>query len=147
MQTINQRNATRNQSTADFEVKRIFIFDNRFERGVFKNTTGGSFTLQAGMLVVRDTAVTGGLLPATALNFQDAIGIAAMEEDVVLANNETVNIMYGTKGTVDGLKLVLPATVTLNSVATGDTKTLGDLLNGLGLHLDLTTVENTKFDN
>lgn len=142
---VTQRNATRNQSTADFSVKRIAIFDNRFVPGVFKNNSGGSFTLQAGMLVVRDTAVVNGFLPATAANLADVIGIAVQEGDVVLANNGTTAINIVVSGTVDGNQLTFPATVTLDTVV--GNKVLKDVLDNLGLHVDQSSVENTKFDN
>jgi len=53
--SVTQRNATRNQSTADYEVKRIFVFDNRFVEANFKNNSGANLDLQAGLLVCRDT--------------------------------------------------------------------------------------------
>lgn len=144
---VTQRNATRNQSTADYESKKIFIFDNRFVEGVFKNNSGGSLTLQTGMLVVRDTAVAGGFLPATAANIEAVIGVVAVDGSVVLANAATANINICTKGTIDGNLLVLPATVTLNTVPTDATKTVRDILEGIGFHVDTSSVEMTKLDN
>jgi hypothetical protein len=144
---ITQRNTTRNQSTADYEVKKIFIFDNRFTEGVYKNNSGSSLTLKPGMLAVRDTAVAGGLLPATADNLEAVIGVVSVDGDLVLANNATANINICTKGTVDGNRLVLPASVTLNTVPTDAAKTLRDILEGIGLHIDTSAVEMTKFDN
>jgi hypothetical protein len=142
---ITQRNATRNQSTADFSVKRIAIFDNRFLPGVFKNNSGASFTLQAGMLVVRDVAVANGFLPATSANLADVLGVAVQEGDVVLADAGTTAINIVVSGTIDGTQLILPATITLNT--TVGNKALKDVLDSLGLHIDESTVENTKFDN
>ncbi len=46
-------NATRNQATATYTLKKIFIFDNRFIEGTFKNQSGSSMTLQSGMLAAR----------------------------------------------------------------------------------------------
>jgi len=255
MQTITQRNATRNQSTADFEVKRIFLFDNRFVEGVFKNTSGSDLTIKTGMLVARaagtyeqasvlfnatslaagetvilggltytstgvttqaqlaaafanlaagattgagtatgsysgaltgfstgavqggntvvftatatgntsnlaqtgtgpastititqgTTAVANGLIPVTSGTLANTIGVAAVDGEVLLANAESLNINYCTKGNIDGLQLVLPAGVTLETVV--GAKTLRDVLESLGLHVDTSTVENTKFDN
>lgn len=51
--TVNQRNVTRNQSTADYSRKEIFLFDNRFSSGVFHNNSGGDLEIESGMLVVR----------------------------------------------------------------------------------------------
>ena len=54
-------------------------------------------------------------------------------------------INIGTKGTIDGNALTLPTGVTLNTMV-GD-KTLGDVLEGIGFHVDTSTVEHTDFDN
>lgn len=150
MTQITQRNQTRNQSTADFQVNRVFIFDNRFEYGAFKNTTGASFTLLEGMLVARSLTIVGGLIPVTFTdlstnNLADCIGIASQEGSVVLAANAISNISYCTKGTVNSNLLQLPAGVTLDTVV--GNKVLRDVLEALGLHIDSSTVENTKFDN
>lgn len=50
-----QRNATRNQSTVDFEVKNIFTFGNRYGSGVLVNNLGESIDAQDGFLVVRNS--------------------------------------------------------------------------------------------
>lgn len=56
MTTISQRNQSRNQSTADFQVKKIFIWDNKFQNGSLNNNTGGSFTAQSGVFLARNIA-------------------------------------------------------------------------------------------
>ncbi|MES2287260.1 MAG: hypothetical protein V4547_16330 [Bacteroidota bacterium] len=146
MSTVNQRNATRNQSTADFQSTiPVFIFNNRFTYGIFKNTSGAELTLKRGMLVARSLTVVNGLIPVDDTNLADVVGIAAVEEDVVLANNASVNINMCVKGTVDGTALVLPAAVTLDTVE--GNKTLRDVLEAVGFHIDTTSVEHTKFDN
>ncbi|HMI01624.1 MAG TPA: hypothetical protein VK541_04035 [Pedobacter sp.] len=252
---VTQRNATRNQSTADYELKKIFIFDNRFVEGVYKNTTGSQLTLVSGMLVARaagtyeeasvvfsatplaagetvilggltytstgatttaqlaaafanldagattgggtatgtysgaltgfssgpvtngntvvftatatgnttnlaqtgtgaastititpgGTAVASGVIPVTSGNLANVIGVAAIDGSVVLENSESANMNYGTKGTIDGNSLVLPAGVTLDTIV--GAKTLRDVIESLGLHVDTSTVDHTKFDN
>lgn len=52
---VTQRNVNRNQSTADYEQKKIFLFDNRYEEVVFSNKTGAELKIVAGMPVVRDS--------------------------------------------------------------------------------------------
>ena len=137
--------STRNQSTVNFTRKNLFIFDNRFTEGVFKNTTGANFTLQAGQLVARDTSVPGGFKPVTSANLADTIGISAYEGQTVLAANQTANMNIGTKGTIETTALVLPATVTLDT-AVGN-KSLRDVLEALGFHLNEGAVEMTEIDN
>ena len=144
-QDVTQRNATRNQSTADFQLKRVFIFDNRFKEGAFKNTTAAAITLLPASLVARDTAIVDGFKPVTAANLADVIGISANEQSIDLVVNGTTNINICTKGTIEAIHLALPATVTLNT-AIGN-KTLKDVLEGLGFHIKENTLEMTKFDN
>lgn len=142
---VTQTVSTRNQSTANYEHKNLFIFDNRFVEGVFKNTTGAAFDLLGGLLVARDTETPNGFKPVTAANLADVIGISAYEGKTTLAANETANMNIGTKGTVEINSIVLPATVTLSTVV-GE-KTLRDVLEGLGFHLNEGAVEMTDFDN
>lgn len=255
MPEITQRNATRNQSTADFQERRVFVFDNRFVEGIYKNTTGADITMQSGLLVARAAgtyesasvafsatplsagqtvilggltftstgattqaqlaaafanldagAVTGagtaygsysgaltgfstgsvvtgntvvfsatatgnttnlaqtgtgaastitvtpgvatsgtGLIPVTSANLADTIGVSKSDGSVVLDPSDSLPINYGTKGTIDGNMLILPAGVTLETVV--GAKTLRDILESLGLHVDTSSVELTNFDN
>ena len=145
MGKVTQTTKTRNQSTALITAfASIFIFDNRFEEVVFKNNSGEELELTAGQLVVRDTAVAGGVLPATFANLADVIGISAYEGSTILADAETKNMNIGTKGTIDGNLLVLPDGVTLNT--TVGNKSLRDVIEALGFHVDTSSVENTKIE-
>lgn len=51
--TVNQRNVTRNQSTADYTQKRVFLFGNSFDGGLLKNTNAADLTLESGVLLAR----------------------------------------------------------------------------------------------
>lgn len=50
-----QRNATRNQSTVDFQAENIFTFGNRYSSGVFINNIGETLQAKDGILVVRNS--------------------------------------------------------------------------------------------
>jgi hypothetical protein len=50
-----QRNATRNQSTVDYSVDNVFLYGNRYNKGVFVNNLGESLNAQDGILVVRNS--------------------------------------------------------------------------------------------
>lgn len=146
MSQVTQRNATRNQSTADIRsTKKVFLFDNRFVPGIYKNTTGGALTIESGYLAVRSTTVVDGFESATVDNLADVIGVLMVDETVTLANNGTTPLNIGTKGNIDGGLLVLPATVTLNTVV--GNKRLKDILETLGLHIDTGATEHTQTDN
>lgn len=144
--SITQRDNNRNQSAVDISHLRIFLFNNTYQSAVFNNNTGAPFTLQPGMLVVRNTANAAQVLPPADVDaLANVIGIVAIDEEVELAIAGTLNINYATQGDVDETKLILPAG-TLDSVPLGSGKTVRDILNSLGFHLTPTT-ENTKFDN
>ena len=142
---VEQTVSTRNQSTANFSTGKLFIFDNRYKEGVFKNITAGVLEHQGGNLVVRSKTIANGFEPATADNLADVVGVSAFCGSKQFAAGETANINIGTKGTIDGNLLELPTGVTLNTVV--GNKTLTDILEDLGLHVDTSAVEHTKFDN
>ena len=140
-----QRNATRNQSTVDFERKNMFLFGNRYQEAVFLNNTGAEETFTAGSLVLRDIATAGQIKPAIAgVTLADVIGILAVDGTVVLADAGTTQCNYCIKGDIDASLLQLPATVTLDTVV--GNKTLKDILTDLGFVL-FNVTENSKTDN
>jgi len=148
MSGIIQRNATGNQSIADFiSGLHIFLFDNHFQEAVFKNTTGAELILKPGSLVVRDIATPGQVTPAVDdATIDNVIGIVFIEEEVTLAIGGSLAINYGIDGGIDESKLSFPGTVTLDTVAATKAKTLRDNLNGQGFQLE-SSVQNTKYDN
>ena len=136
--SIVQRNATRNQSTADYSSKCIFLFDNRFMTIVL--VLAAQTVLKEGMLIAQ--ASDGTFVPATAANLANVVGILKMDGDYTAPiGNITVNI--GTKGTIDETGLVLPATVTLATMV--GNKSLRMVLEGLGFHME-PTIEHTEFE-
>lgn len=148
MGTVNQRNVTRNQSTADYSVKKIFVFDNRFVPSIVVNPDGEdveAVTVTSGMLVTRVTGQVDQVQVATAANLANVIGVTKLEGSVDVEPDAQLNIDVCTKGTIDGNQLTLPSGVTLNT--TVGTKVLKDVLESLGLHIDTSSVEHTAFDN
>jgi len=65
MTVVSTRNNTRNQLTADFQIKRFCIFNNEYIKAVFKNNTGVSATINGGIFVARDTTTPDQVLPVT----------------------------------------------------------------------------------
>lgn len=136
-----QRNATRNQSTADFERENMFLFGNRFQEEVYKSV--GVTTIKTGMLVVRNGA---DVSLATAENLDKVIGITFIENSIECQASELKNVNICISGDIDSGLLVLPSTVTLLTATSVGGKNLKDLLTSLGFVLKNVT-ENTKFDN
>ncbi len=149
--TINQRNVTRNQSTADYGIERLFIFGNDFQEAVFNNNSGAELELQQGILVKRNPANAAQVIPATAdETLGDVVGIVKFDGVMPVANGGTVDINYGKNGDIDENFLILPDGVTLDTFPTDGTtpltKTVKDILHALGFNLN-GSVQNTKFDN
>lgn len=143
--TVNQRDNTRNQSSADYNCESIFLFNNTYQEAVFNNNSGGSLDLKAGTLVLRDTDNAGQIEPAIAgATLTDVIGILKLEDPVTLANAETLPVNFCTGGDIDETLLQLPDGVTMQT-AVGN-KTLRDVLNGLGFSFKASS-DNTKYDN
>lgn len=147
---VTQRDATRNQSSADYQLKKLAIWNNSFIEGDYKNTTGSTAVLQSGMLVARSLTIVDGFIPVTFTdistnNLADTIGIAFVEGSISQANNAINHINIISSGGVDGNLLVLPAGVTLDTVV--GNKVLKDVLNVIGIDVDFSTTELTKFDN
>lgn len=249
---LNQRNNTRNQSTADYSRKNLFTFGNRYQESILRNNTGAPLDFESGLLVVRNlgtketasfafvsaltagqTVVIAGLtytstgattaaqlanafanledgatsgngvatgtysgaltdystggvfsgsvtftattvgdktnlaatgtgilpvatvvngtiafpeqvIPATADNLADVIGILFYEGVTEVPNEGVEDVNYAICGDVDAGLLLLPAGVTINTVV--GNKTLKDILTDLGFVLNNVT-ENSNFDN
>jgi len=133
--TVTQTNVTRNQSTATYESNRLILFAPKYgPEVVYKNTTGAELEATSGLLVVRDVSTTGQLKSATAANLADVVGVLLINDSTTLAIDATVNAQYLIGGEIDGSQLVLPATVTLDTVV-GTTKFLRDVLSDLGFKI------------
>lgn len=151
MTDLTQRNATRNQSTADYGQRRIFLFNNRYQEGTFKNNTGAELVLKAGSLVKRDPANAAQVIPAANdKTLQDVVGIVKLDEDVTLAAGATLVINFAISGDIDETELALPAGASLDAFPTDGTTpltiTLRDILQAKGFVLQ-GSVQNTKYDN
>ena len=146
-----QRNATRNQSTVDFERKNLFLFGNRYSEAIFKNDTGAELVATAGILVMRDVNDVTKVIPATynvppesGNLLGNTIGILNVEGENTLSIAGEINCNVCISGDIDAGLLSLPVGVTLNTVV--GTKILKDILTDLGFVL-FNVTENSKFDN
>lgn len=142
---VNQRNATRNQSTADYSKKKLFLFDNRFANGLLTNDSSPAttWTIQTGQLVYRKASGTHLTLNASG---NVLVGVLNIDGTVEVLNNASISVYYGTKGTINGLELVDIAGASLN-LTNANGIALKDSLDNIGIHVDTSTVEHTKFDN
>jgi len=143
---VEQKNVTRNQSTALYTLEHIFIFDNRYDEKTFNNTTAtAQVTLLPGHLLFKLNATDVDLLDAAA-NIANVVGICAVAEENIVADAGTLPINMAIQGDIAEEGLVLTGGVTLDTVIPTTQLTLRDRLNELGFHL-VSGVENTKHDN
>lgn len=143
---VTQRNATRNQSTADYTIENIFMYGNRYQEALLNNNTGALAVFTDGFLVLRNTAVPGQIIPAIAGDsLANVIGVLKTD-DLSLAISGIAPVNYCMEGDIDITMLKLPAGVTLDTVVGTTGRCLRDFLTNLGLVLRNVT-ENSKFDN
>ena len=134
--------STRNQSTVQYTESCIFMGNNRYEEGTI--SVAAETVIKDGMPVVRNVSKPGAFSLATSSNLVDVVGVTKVGLfDVTLAASTDLNIAVCIKGDVDANGLVLPATVTLNTVV-GTTKFFRDVLNNVGLNI-IDTTEQTSF--
>jgi hypothetical protein len=147
---ITQRDATRNQSTADYQRKNIFLFGNRYQEVTFLNNTGASLVVENGLLLKRNPANVNQLIPATAgadgVDLPKTVGILSIEGQVTLADAGTISANVCISGDIDTSLLTFPAATTLETLADAEGKTYKDILTALGFVL-FNVVEGSKFDN
>lgn len=131
---------TRNQSTATYSGSQLILYNPKYgPEVVYKNTTGADLVVKSGLLVVRDTTTTGQIKSATDSNLADVVGVLLINDSLTLANNAVVNGQYLIGGDLDATQLILPSTVTLDTVV--GNKFLRDILNDLGFKL-VNIIEN-----
>ena len=139
---VTQSNVTRNQSTATYSASNLILFAPKYGPEInYKNTSGATLEAVSGLLVVRDVSTTGQMKSATALNLADVVGILLINDSISLVAGAIVKGQYLIGGEIDATQLVLPATVTLDTVV--GTKFLRDILTDLGFKLQ-NIIEHSK---
>ena len=143
----------------DHTVKKLFVWDNRYDNALFDEPDGsGEFTLAYGTVVGR-IAATGKIAvwaPDAEDGSQFPIGVVA--KSYTMAESATgVNVCYGISGDIDQNLLVLPdgedldSTVTVQdgsdpAADTTNVRILRDMLQAIGFKL-VGGDELTEFDN
>jgi len=141
----NERNVTSAQSTLDISTEVVFLFDNKYQSATFLNNTGAALDLEQGILVRRDIANAGQVIPAIAgATLANVIGVLRVTNAETLAIAGTAKVSYAIQGELDSGLLVLPAGVTLDT--TVGAKHLKDILTGIGFDPRPVT-ELTSYDN
>lgn len=140
------QNAENNMLTSNYSVKKIFVWNNRFQKATFTNSSGASVTLEAG-LVLGQIATTRKLVeldPAGTDGSQYPIGVLA--ETVTLANGASADLTYCVEGDVAESELVMPYGVALTDVIEDKTLRQRIASDTVGINL-VGGTEMTSFDN
>ena len=148
MSNITSITQTGNQLHSSYDVSKLFLGENERISGTYASTPG--ITLAAG-LVVGQVAATGALVAYdnTASNgSQYPVGIIdlGLSESAVIAalGSKVLNLVN--KGRVAESKVTFPGSITLDSIITGDTRTVRQYMNAMGIIFE-GGEELTKLDN
>ena len=120
MSTVNQLNTTSNQAQFNYDVSKIFVWDNRYEEGALLNASGGVKSFLPGTLMGRVSA-SGKLVPVASAATDGSeipVGILLTSvEDLADAAENDVNICIA--GDVVLNKIILDGADTLDTLIAG----------------------------
>ena len=147
MSTANEISKTSNTLYTDYDVSKIFVFSNRYEKGVLLNASGGVKTFNPGTLLGRVTA-SGKLVPvASGAVDGSQIPVGILKTTVSeLADTAEQQVNICIAGDVVESKVILDGSDNLNTVIDG--RPIKDRIAGdtLGIKL-VKSSELTDFDN
>lgn len=140
---------TGQQSITNYDVSKYLLGFNEFDKANY--TDGGAGSTLNNFVVLGKIAATGLLVecdPTAADGSQYPIGVLWLggRASQTFAADETAELEYVNKGRVALNKLSFKAGVTIDTAITGDTRTIKDYLNTLGLVL-MDGLELTENDN
>jgi len=143
-QTIGLNNGQ--QLNVNTDTSKIFIWDNRFDKGLYTNSGYTEATILAGTVMGRVSS-SGAIVPFTsgASNGSQYI-IGVLNEDHVLQAGETKEVYYCVSGDVAAEMLLFQGSDSLTTVVDG--RQIKDKIGAdtIGIKL-VTAVDLTKFDN
>lgn len=138
---------TAKQLIQNFDLSKIFLFNNRYQKGNYLNNSGyDPIELEAGTVLGR-IGSTNVLIPCHHLSTdgsQYPVGVLAHNVDIDAG--DTVEVTICDMGDVAQEKLILKYGTTLTSVASGSTRTIRDLLQAAGIKV-VGGTEMTDYDN
>lgn len=119
MSSSNQVLNTGQQAITNYDVSKIFLWNNRYETGSYNNSGYEEVTLPAGRLMGRVSA-TQMLVPhdsSASDGSQFPVGI--LNKEHIVAEGDTVNVSICVSGDVEESLITLAAGDTLNTVIDG----------------------------
>ena len=105
------------QLTANRDTSKIFLFDNEYVKGTFKNNTGGDLDLVGGEVIARDPADGKLVLLDTASTTGLALPLGVNKSCyTALANAGEITMTVGVSGRIAESKLILLAGDSLEDI-------------------------------
>lgn len=147
MTTFNTRTGTgSNMLVTDYDVKKIFVWDNRYDKAILTNSTYDAIDYPAGLILGR-VASTGEVVPlqSAAVNgSQYPVGI--LSADVTIEGGDSIEVPFCVAGDVAEELVVTTGADTLETIISG--RRLRDRIGSdtVGVKLRLGT-DQTRLDN
>jgi hypothetical protein len=151
---------TSNQLFVDYDTKKVFVWNNRYDQGLFDEPDGsGEFTLSEGQVIGR--IASSGKLKICASDATDGsqIPIGVVKGSYTMAESATnQNITYCISGDVDQSSLLFSGSEDLDTTVTivndpdgtpsdtSNVRTMRDLIQSVGIRL-VAADELENFDN
>lgn len=146
MSENNQVLNTGQQAITNYDVSKIFLWNNRFENGEYTNSTYDDVTIRAGRLMGR-VATSGKLVQHNSANSDGSqFPVGVLNQDWVIEAGETKTVSICVAGDVAEEKVILYGSDTMSTPISG--KQIRDRIAGdtVGIKL-VSTIEMTGYDN
>lgn len=148
--TVSNVRDTSNSLFNNYDLRKIFVYGNRYRQFTFKNNTGAAATFTAGLLLAKDNS-DNTIVPLDASTTTNAsnipIGILAQDLSTSIANGATqTNVYFCVEGDVARDKIIFQDSANDNFtsvIAQANGRTIEDLL----LVLNIRAVESTDLTN
>lgn len=145
MSTVSQRNVSSNQTTTDFDLSKIFLFNNRYESDNYISNSGyATLTLLAGSVMGRIASSNQLTYAQSGAVDGSQYPIGVLAQDVTLLAGQTQKVSICVQGDVSARKLIFVGGDSLTTVING--RTMQDWLQSYG-PLVRFSEEMTDFDN
>lgn len=147
MTTFNTRTGNgSNMLVTDYDLKKIFVWDNRYENANLTNSTYDAINYPAGLVLGRVSA-SGEVVPllSTAVDgSQYPVGI--LSANLLIDGGDSREVPFAIGGDVAEELVVTSGTDTLDTVIPGTGRRLRDLIRNVGIKLQFGT-DQTALDN
>lgn len=127
-------------STANYERKNLLLGGNQFSTGTLQNATATD--VEPGTPLFR---AADGKLTISQTDWTKFVGIIIIPDTISLLAATPKTVDYCDKGKINYLGLTLAAQETIETVKAG--LTIKDHIQSIGLHLETSTRDFTKYDN